>query len=759
MQRTLTGSILGPPYYLSPEQINGDNIGTHTDQYALALIAAEMLTGKTIRAGKTFNQIITSDIYEPITINHIEKKDLPKNIINALNKATQPNISSRFKNISELENELLAHQTPTSLNIPTINVSIPTHKKKSSKIIAIVLILILLASITLLVKSFYKKNGNIEMQEYKLPPDINFLLGYSQNFLIAKGLENLYAIDINNLQNEPFKLYFKNDEIFISFLPNSDLLFAKNNSLWIRHYFLEQNITFEDELFLKELPKYKQIAFSPSAELLAIENETSVEAYRIKNQNLIKIFEFRKPDLQLIKLTISDKYLALIFKNNLKVFDLQQREKILDELIPMGTTCIQVLDLAHIVLIAGWYDEIFIFDLISKNKKSVSFPGQTFFIQYLPDNPTLLISKLEKFIIWDLNKNKEKFILERKGAFFESAILGLNGIYVYEKSTKHLIIIQYNSYKEIKNIKVSSLPIWALSYDKITNKAYAGGQDGILYEINIGTNEITQHKLHTQGITSIIAKDNLLITASDDKTIAVWKIPEMQILYRSQAHEYLINFLYLSPEGGKLWSSSSDGSIKMLNLPSLEKMQEIQIKNYSLQAFWINKEQDFIIAGTWNHRLLYLKKINGNWQLEKEIPLESKVIYSVAYLPNVNLILIAGLIPNILYVYDLEKNYFTEIKETYLAINWIQAISPKEAIGAADNALIYFNFERNPESIIAKIKISINSSLKFPLISEYFKNKSLIITGNIYGEITVSSLYDTLNSIEYTVNIPISNHT
>jgi len=46
MQRTMTGTILGTPEYMAPEQAEGHSVSSATDQYAFACVLFEMLTGR-----------------------------------------------------------------------------------------------------------------------------------------------------------------------------------------------------------------------------------------------------------------------------------------------------------------------------------------------------------------------------------------------------------------------------------------------------------------------------------------------------------------------------------------------------------------------------------------------------------------------------------------------------------------------------------------------------------------------------------------
>ncbi|MCP4149647.1 MAG: serine/threonine protein kinase [bacterium] len=107
-QLTATRCVLGTPYYLAPEQIVNKNIGPHTDQYALGLIIAEMLSGKISRANKTVGEIIYTEARKPIDTGElINNKRIPKSVIDALVVATAPNPRNRFPDLTTFVNKVL----------------------------------------------------------------------------------------------------------------------------------------------------------------------------------------------------------------------------------------------------------------------------------------------------------------------------------------------------------------------------------------------------------------------------------------------------------------------------------------------------------------------------------------------------------------------------------------------------------------------------------------------------------------------------
>ena len=84
---TSTGTIMGTPEYMSPEQAWGEEVGYETDLYSLAIVAYEMLSGQVPFSGTTPHAVLYKQIHEPPPPIRESRPDLPEGVETVLARA------------------------------------------------------------------------------------------------------------------------------------------------------------------------------------------------------------------------------------------------------------------------------------------------------------------------------------------------------------------------------------------------------------------------------------------------------------------------------------------------------------------------------------------------------------------------------------------------------------------------------------------------------------------------------------------------
>jgi hypothetical protein len=113
---TQSGSILGTPAYMSPEQVNGEvaNMGPRTDVYALGVILYELLTGKVPFEG-AFGTLMANILLTPPPPLETHVHGLDPRLQEVIDTALAKKPESRFASASEMAQALEAIlKTPAS---------------------------------------------------------------------------------------------------------------------------------------------------------------------------------------------------------------------------------------------------------------------------------------------------------------------------------------------------------------------------------------------------------------------------------------------------------------------------------------------------------------------------------------------------------------------------------------------------------------------------------------------------------------------
>jgi serine/threonine-protein kinase len=100
-QFTMTGSIVGTPHYMSPEQVQGQPVDGRSDQFSLAVIAFEMLTGEKPYTGEHLTTVVYKIVAEEPMAPHRINPSLGGGIDSALRKGLAKRPDARYATCTE----------------------------------------------------------------------------------------------------------------------------------------------------------------------------------------------------------------------------------------------------------------------------------------------------------------------------------------------------------------------------------------------------------------------------------------------------------------------------------------------------------------------------------------------------------------------------------------------------------------------------------------------------------------------------------
>jgi serine/threonine-protein kinase len=97
---TQTGGSPGTPRYMAPEQFEGQPVDGRCDQYSLAILAWQALTGALPFDGDTVGELIRQHLLEPPPRVSGVRADVPKHVSDAVHRAMSKNPADRFPDIA-----------------------------------------------------------------------------------------------------------------------------------------------------------------------------------------------------------------------------------------------------------------------------------------------------------------------------------------------------------------------------------------------------------------------------------------------------------------------------------------------------------------------------------------------------------------------------------------------------------------------------------------------------------------------------------
>jgi serine/threonine-protein kinase len=85
---TRTGFMVGTPYYMAPEQVNGATVTPQADVYAFGVLLFELLTGKHPIAGDSIGRVFYAILNEPLDLDELRQARVPDSLCQLVARCT-----------------------------------------------------------------------------------------------------------------------------------------------------------------------------------------------------------------------------------------------------------------------------------------------------------------------------------------------------------------------------------------------------------------------------------------------------------------------------------------------------------------------------------------------------------------------------------------------------------------------------------------------------------------------------------------------
>lgn len=104
---TKTGTVLGTPNYMSPEQARGREVDARIDIWAAGVMLYQMLSGRLPYQGESYNEVLSSILLDDPPPLHQLVPSIPRDLATVVERAMEKERDDRYPNVAEMIQDLI----------------------------------------------------------------------------------------------------------------------------------------------------------------------------------------------------------------------------------------------------------------------------------------------------------------------------------------------------------------------------------------------------------------------------------------------------------------------------------------------------------------------------------------------------------------------------------------------------------------------------------------------------------------------------
>ena len=150
MSLTKTGFQVGTPFYMSPEQVNGEKATERSDVYSFGLVIFEMFTGVKAIEGTTIAQVFSAILHQQVDFSRMRQTDAPPELVALVERMSAKDPAIRPASFLEVIAELKRIAAPAQAPAASASVAPAAGKGFSGRkmMIGLVSLIVVLTAVT-----------------------------------------------------------------------------------------------------------------------------------------------------------------------------------------------------------------------------------------------------------------------------------------------------------------------------------------------------------------------------------------------------------------------------------------------------------------------------------------------------------------------------------------------------------------------------------------------------------------------------------